>query len=73
MSIIKPCERTKVLAAKALEIQDACNITAVAGFLQTTCVELSRIGNDSQGVAKHPSSLTFGPVAFADEKVKKAP
>lgn len=56
---ITPDDKMKKLAADAMHVQDACNITAVAGLLQRTLVELQQYEQGSDWVACHPITKTI--------------
>jgi hypothetical protein len=51
---IVPDDKMKELASKAMQVQDACNITAVAAFLAQALAELQRYELGSDWVAAHP-------------------
>ena len=42
---------------RALEIQDACNLTAVAGVFHEICLEVLREGRGTDSVCKDPAVL----------------
>lgn len=53
--IVRADEEMRALASKALEIQDACNFTAVANHLAHTYrIVLARHKGDSELARKHP-------------------